>query len=247
MMPPARAVAVVQLRAGSTRLPGKALLPLAGIPLAAQVLRRLRAVPDFAQVVAAVPDQEEDRVFFRLAAECGCVAVAGSRDDVLGRFLVALDAYPGDPVVRFCGDNPLLATHLVPHALAEHARADADWTALTGLPLGCGFEVVRADALRRAAAEAAQPHQREHVTPYLREHPERFRLHQPPSPVAYPAGLRLTVDTADDYALQQRVYDALGGGEKIVALDDAVALLARHPEWLALNAHVQQKPPTSVG
>ncbi|HNW93446.1 MAG TPA: glycosyltransferase family protein [bacterium] len=240
------AVALVQVRTGSTRLPGKALRPLAGVPLTVHVINRIKAAGCFARIVLAFPDQEEDAVFYGLAREHGIAAWAGSRDDVLARFAGALAAFPGEPVVRFCGDNPLLATELAPQVIAAHTAAGADWTAMTGLPLGCGFEVISAAALQRAHREATQAHQREHVTPYLREHPEQFKLLQPAAPRCYPA-VRLTVDTADDLALLERIYAALWRPGAVVALDDALVLLAQHPEWQALNAHVRQKPPTAVG
>lgn len=239
-------VAIVQVRMGSTRLPGKSLRPLAGVPLFVHVIERLQAPKCFAHIVLAFPEQEEDKVFFGLAREHGIDAWAGSRDDVLARFIGALDAFPGEPVVRFCGDNPLLATELVPSVVAAHAAEQADRTVMAGLPLGCGFEVLRAAALRRAHAEAKELHQREHVTPYLYEQPEKFKLHRVPPPRAYP-DWRLTVDTAEDFALMEKIYAELWRPGAVIALDDALALLAQHPEWRALNSHVQQKPPTTVG
>lgn len=239
-------IAIVQVRMGSTRLPGKSLRPLAGVPLFVHVIARLQAPKCFANIVLAFPDQEEDKIFFDLAREHGIKAWAGSRDDVLARFIGALDKFPGDPVVRFCGDNPLLATELVPQVLVAHAAAQADRTVMAGLPLGCGCEVLSAAALRRAHAEARQPHQREHVTPYIYEQPELFKLQRVPPPRLYP-DWRLTVDTAEDLALMEKIYDALWRPGTVVDLDAALALLAQHPEWRELNRHVQQKPSTSVG
>lgn len=240
-------VAIVQIRMGSTRLPGKAMRPLAGLPLAVHVINRLKAPGCFARIVLAFPDQPEDKIFFALAREHGVDAWAGPRDDVLARFIGALDAFPGEPVVRLCGDNPLLATELAPALIVAHAAAGADRTIMAGLPLGCGFEVLSPAALRRAQLEATAPHQREHVTPYLYENPGLFRLLTVPPPREFHPQPRLTIDTPEDLALAERIYAELWRPGTVIAIDDALALLARHPEWLELNAHVRQKPPTSVG
>jgi spore coat polysaccharide biosynthesis protein SpsF len=110
------------------------------------------------------------------------------------------------------------------------------------LPLGTNVEVIGAAALRRAAAEATQPDEREHVTPYLRRHPTLFRLETLPLAVTPAvAALRLTVDYPSDYALLSLLFTKLGPDFSLTDPAGLPALLARHP-WLgAINADNVQR------
>lgn len=192
---------VVQARTGSTRLPGKVLADLDGEPMLGFQLRRLRGLPD-AQVVVATSDRPADDAVADVAAAVGVAVVRGPEDDVLGRFLVALDAFPAPTVVRLTGDCPLTDPGIVGSVLAHHTRHGADYTSNVlprSFPKGLDVEVVSAAALRVAQAEATDPADREHVTPYLYRHPGRFRLANVDS------GRDLgeewwTVDTASDLA-----------------------------------------------
>jgi spore coat polysaccharide biosynthesis protein SpsF len=110
-----------------------------------------------------------------------------------------------------------------------------------GYPLGFDTEVIAMEALREAARESSDPYEREHVTPFIWRRPERF-------PAVHLACVpdrrhwRLTVDTADDYALACRVYDELFEEDPLFGLDALTGLIGRRPELLELNAHVEQNP-----
>jgi spore coat polysaccharide biosynthesis protein SpsF len=109
------------------------------------------------------------------------------------------------------------------------------------LPLGTNLEVIAAPALRRAHREATQPEEREHVTPYLRGHPELFRLETRPCAVNESVrGLRLTLDYPSDYALFQLLFSLLPADFSLTDPAGLPALLAQYP-WLAsINNQNQQ-------
>ncbi len=242
-------VALIQARLGSSRLPGKSALPL---PLEAagdartilgHVIGRARRAARVSEVVVATTTQSLDDELAALAARLGAGVFRGSEADVLGRFAGALAAAgPADAVVRLTADNPALDPAFVDAAVAHHLAAGAAYTHTTGLPLGTNVEVISAAALRRAAAAATQPDEREHVTPYLRRHPELFRLETlllavPPAVAA----LRLTVDYPSDYALLSLFFAKLGPDFSLTDPAGLPALLARHP-WLgAINANNVQR------
>jgi spore coat polysaccharide biosynthesis protein SpsF len=242
-------VALIQARLGSSRLPGKSALPL---PLEAagdartilgHVIGRARRAATVSKVVVATTTQPLDDELASLAVRLGAGVFRGSETDVLGRFAGALAAAgPADAVVRLTADNPALDPAFVDAAVAHHLSTGADYTYTTGLPLGTNVEVIGAAALRRAAAEATQPDEREHVTPYLRRHPELFRLEM--LPLAVPpavAALRLTVDYPSDYALLSLLFTKLGPDFSLTDPAGLPALLARHP-WLgSLNADNVQR------
>jgi len=197
---------VVQMRLDSTRLPRKALLPLAGTTLAGQVMRRLRAIPADEYILATDADGAE--ALAEAASEAGFQVFAGPKDDVLARYALAVEAFGLERLVRATGDNPCVSIPLARLALAETA---ADYVGLYGMPVGMGVEVIAASALREAAARAVQAYDREHVCPFLYARPTEFRLRRPLCPQAYRLpGARVTVDTKDDYDRARALFEALG-------------------------------------
>ena len=231
----------------SSRLPGKVLLPL---PLSgpatvlSHVVRRARQVATGHAVVVATTDQPADDALAAAAAALGAHVFRGDEHDVLGRFVGALAQHPAEVVVRITADNPALDPAVVRAAVAHHQARRADYTLTTGLPLGTNVEVIGAAALRRTAAEATRPEEREHVTPYLRRHPELFRLETLPLPVPTAvAALRLTLDYPSDYALLHLLYSQLPADFSLTDPAGLPALLAHYP-WLAhINAHNAQVQP----
>jgi spore coat polysaccharide biosynthesis protein SpsF len=240
---PQSVVALVQARMGSSRLPGKVLRQVAGRTLLAHLIERLRAAHSLdALVVATTVDPSDDAI----EAEChrrGVRVFRGSELDVLARF----DQAAGDAatVVRVTGDCPLMDPAEVDRVVTAFQAADVDYAtnqlpAQRKVPLGLAVEVFSRAALRRAALEAHEPHQREHVTPYLYDTPGRFRVLL----VDYPRDLsrwRITVDTPADLAVVQPTLEALDGRPDAFSLQAALDFLEAHPDIAARNADVAQK------
>jgi spore coat polysaccharide biosynthesis protein SpsF len=199
-----RVAAFVQGRMGSSRLPGKSLMALwDDMSLLELVLRRVGAARTVETVVLATSDAPCDDPLAELAADLGVAVHRGPEDDVLDRFAGALEAHPADAVVRVCADNPFVdpgaIDDLVTRFLAAQPRDYAsNHTEASGLPDGIGAEVVSASALRRTAREATSVTDREHVTTFIRAHPDEFQvLVVPPADPRWPF-LKLDVDTPED-------------------------------------------------
>ncbi|MCU1426176.1 MAG: acylneuraminate cytidylyltransferase, partial [Actinomycetia bacterium] len=208
------ALLVVQARTGSTRLPGKVLADLGGRPMLRFLLDRLdgldRTVID--EVVVATSTETRDDAVAEIAAAAGRPVVRGSEQDVLARFIAALDAYPAHNVVRITADCPLTDPALVEAVVEHHVERGAHYTTNTlprTFPKGLDVEVATAEALRVAHAEAATRPEREHVMPFLYRRPERFRLAnlRNDSPLG---SERWTVDTAEDLARVRAMCARLG-------------------------------------
>jgi spore coat polysaccharide biosynthesis protein SpsF len=197
---------VVQARTGSSRLPGKVLADLDGRPMLHFLLDRLAtlAVDD---VVVATSTEARDDAVADIALAAGRPVVRGSEQDVLDRFVGALDTFPARHVVRITADCPLSDPRLIDAVVAHHRETRADYTTNTlprTFPKGLDVEVVTADALRVAHAEAATTAEREHVMPFLYRRPERFRLANLRNDE--PLGEeRWTVDTSDDLERVRRI------------------------------------------
>lgn len=237
------ALCIVQARMSSTRLPGKVLMDLAGRPVLALVLARLSRSRHIGRVVVATTTGAEDDA---IAAACGQLAVdvhRGPLEDVLARYAVAATGRAGDPIVRVTSDCPLIDPQVIDAMLAAFDPAACDYLSNAierSFPRGLDAEVFSRAALDCAHREATQPHEREHVTPYLYQHPERFRLahHRRADDRSM---LRWTLDTPEDYAFLQAFVQRLGDRVVDAGIDELLGVFDAAPELADINRHIQQK------
>jgi len=199
---------VLQARVDSSRLPGKALLPLGGRPIVLRVMEALNKIPAELRILACPEDSKS--AFAELAQEAGFSLFAGPKEDVLDRFCLCLRNFGIRHLIRATGDNPFVFADAAYAIITEGLTLGADYAGYSGLPLGAGVESVNAKALLLAGTEAVSQYDREHVCPYLYTHPEKFLLHRPLAPQAWQgSGIHLTVDTQQDYEQAQALYAAL--------------------------------------
>jgi spore coat polysaccharide biosynthesis protein SpsF len=216
-----RVVAIIQARLGSTRLPGKVLKPLAGQPMLARVVERTRRAK-----------------FLHETA----VATTIATQDLLDRYHAAALVHRADAVVRITSDCPLIDPGLIDRVVEAFFQGEFDYASNTmeprTFPRGLDVEVIGFEALERAWREDTNPEWREHTTPYIYRHPDRFRLR----PVRNNRDLsfyRWTVDTPEDYEFVRRVYEHFGHDRFLWT--DVLKALDEHPDWVEINRHVQQK------
>jgi len=239
---------IVQARMTSTRLPGKVLLPLAGEPMLVRLLDRLRRVQRASGVVIATTTNPTDDPIAALCKQRGVPCHRGSEHDVLSRYADAARAYSADVVVRITSDCPLIDPALIDQVIATYEEGDSDYVSNMlppTWPYGMAVEVFSAAALRQAHTEANQPAEREHVTPFIYWHPERYHLRNVASPSDLSAQ-RWTVDTPEDYELVRRLFETLYPNRPEFTLGDLLATMEAHPGWMAINQHVQQQPATDT-
>ena len=223
----------------STRLPGKVLADLAGIPMILRQIERLRRATRLDRIVVATSDQTSDDPLAVCLIAAGVPVFRGSLDDVLGRFMGAIEAFgPVRTVVRLTADCPLADPELIDETLKLHARSGADYTSNTparrSYPKGLDVEVFEAVALKIAASETTDPYDHEHVTPFLYRHPERFTvagLEQ----AADEGDLRWTVDRPDDLDFVRAVYEELYAAKPAFTSDDVRALVRGRPDLANLG------------
>ncbi len=236
-----RVLAIVQARLGSTRLPGKALLEVAGRPMLAHVVERAAAIPGVGGIVLATSVNPGDDRLVQFAREMGLPSVRGSEEDVLDRFRTAIREYPAHVVVRVTADCPLLDPEVSGLVMAEYLRRAGSVDYVSNVqpptyPDGLDTEVFSREALETAWREARLPSEREHVTPYLWRRPDRFRI----ANVFHTkdlSALRWTVDTAADLAFVRAVYDSLSpNGTRLFGMAEILALLRERPDLQSLNA-----------
>ncbi len=237
---------IVQARMTSTRLPGKVLLPLAGVPMLTRLIERLRRVQRADGIVIATTTNTTDDPIAALCAEQGAPCHRGSEHDVLSRYADAARLHGADVVVRITSDCPLIDPTLIDQVIAAYEEGGSDYVSNMlppTWPYGMAVEVFSAAALAQAHAEATQAAEREHVTPFLYGHPERYRLRNVASPLDL-SQHRWTVDTPEDYELVRRLFEALVDTHPEFTQTDILAVLDAHPDWITINQHIRQKPAT---
>jgi spore coat polysaccharide biosynthesis protein SpsF len=189
-------------------------MPLGGATLIEQAMIRLSRASSELRILAT--DERSAASLAPLAERRGFELVVGPEDDVLARYCLAIRRFKPDLVIRATGDNPLVSYELADLLVERRASIPSDYAGFLGMPTGMGVELVAAEALLRAEAEARETREREHVCPYLYGHPELFRIDRPEAPAPYLLpGASVTVDTAADYESLLRLYGALYDGAPI--------------------------------
>jgi spore coat polysaccharide biosynthesis protein SpsF len=231
---------------GSSRLPGKTLMPLGAQSVLANVIIRVRAAKLVNNVVVATSDAPVDDPIETEAKRYGAEVFRGSADDVLDRYLGAAAAAQADVIVRVTADCPLIDPVELDNLIGMFLRpaGNADYVTNTlerTFPRGLDVEVFSAQALRIAAANGRAQEEREHVTLYFRRHPDIFRLRGKNS-VKDLSHHRWTLDTPEDLTFLRKVFElAELDGRSIPRFETLVEMLEAHPEIVAINAGVAQK------
>lgn len=241
---PLKTVAIVQARTGSHRLPGKVLTDISGRPMLERVLARLRRCPALDAIVVATSTAAGDDAIVSACQHWGMAVFRGSEDDVLDRFYQAARIFSAGVCMRITADCPLLDPSICALILQ---RFQAAWPAIDyasntiehTFPRGLDAEVFTYAALEKTRLLATQAYERAHVTAFIYQHPELFRLCSVTQRPARP-DLRWTVDTPEDLEFVRQVYRRLGPGDEF-GQAEVLQLLEQEPQLSQINAHIRQK------
>ena len=236
---------IVQTRMTSTRLPGKVLLPILSRPMLSYQLERLRRVSQADRVVIATTTNATDDPIVDFCATEGVDCTRGSEQDVLSRYFEAASRFAAGTVVRVTSDCPLNDPQLVDSAISAYRDEAGGCDYVSNMlepswPYGMAVEVFSARTLAEAHVEATAEAEREHVTPFIYWRPGRYSLKS----LSMQPDLsqhRWTVDTPEDFELVRRILESLYPHKPCFAMADVLALLAEHPDWAAINRHIEQK------
>jgi spore coat polysaccharide biosynthesis protein SpsF len=238
-------IAIIQARMTSTRLPGKSLLPLAGVPMLEHVIRRVQRVPGLNEVRVATTNDGSEAPLNSLCERLGVLTYRGSVTDVLSRYVAVAAATNADLIMRITADCPFIDPEVSGRVLEALVKAPGRYSYVSNTlprtyPRGLDTEVFTRDALETAHREARDPADREHVTRFIYSQPERFALHGV-TDSSDNSGLRWTVDTPEDYQFAQAVYERLWPTNKSFTFKEVLGVIARNPELTKINAHVAQR------
>ncbi len=235
-------LAIVQARLSSTRLPGKVLMPILGRPMLWRQLERVKLAKSIDRLIVATSDQPEDRQLVDMCREFGIECYCGSLDDVLDRFYQAARRYQADHIVRLTGDCPVADPQVIDAVIDCYRSGDCDYASNINPPTfpdGIDVEVMRFDCLEQAWREAKLPSQREHVTPFIWQQPQRFKLVNFANDTDL-CHLRWTVDEPEDFEFITKVYEALYPTDSGFSMSQICSLLERRPDLCKLNADFER-------
>ncbi|MBI3336768.1 glycosyltransferase family protein [Candidatus Peregrinibacteria bacterium] len=233
-------VAIIQARMSSTRLPEKVLADIGGRPMLYRVVERVRLTPAIAEVIVATSTDASDEPIALYCKKQGFSCFRGDLSDVLARYYHAARAYRADVIVRITADCPLHDPAVIQKVVRAFDPQKHDYVSNVlppTYPDGLDTEVFSFATLERMHTEAVLPSEREHVTFYITNHPECFRIHNVP----YTEDLhtyRWVVDRPQDLVFAQAVYSHFG--EKSFGMEDILALLREQPELCKLNEGIQR-------
>lgn len=238
-----RVMAILQARMTSRRLPGKVLRTILGRPMLALQLERLKRCAGAQKLIVATSTDASDEAIAALCEREGTECFRGSLEDVLDRFHQAALTYRPDHVVRLTADCPLADPELIDRVIEFHLEGGYDFTSnalVRTYPTGLDASVVRRAALEQAWREARLPAEREHVTLYMKAHPERFRIGDFRD-TQDRSSLRWTVDEPADFDFVRAVYERLYAQNPRFGMDDVFELLAREPALADINRGIAQR------
>jgi len=237
-----RTVAIIQARMGSTRLPGKIMKDLGGDTVLARVVRRLSRAALIDEMVVATTNGVADEVIVQECNRLGVAHFRGSEGDVLDRHYRAAMEHGAEAVVRIPSDKPMIDPEVCDFVVRTFLEKQPDYASNAWqrtFPLGLDTEIMTFAALARAWKEGSKPYERIHVTPYIYEHPNLFRVLHVKGEHDY-GQYRWTLDTPEDLVFLRAVYDRLGNVDTF-HWREVLALLDREPALRQLNQHVRQK------
>ncbi len=212
-----RVVAVVQARMGSSRFSGKMLARLGNETLLEWVLTRVCDAKRLDQVVLATSTSPDDDKLADAASGFKVGIVRGSQDDVLDRFVQAAKISQADLVVRVCADNPFVAAEEIDRLVVAHESGNHDYSCNHQQRLnnryadGFGAEILSAQLLNSIAKLTTQQAHREHVTSYIWDNSDKFKINavQAPQELAFPE-IKLDIDTPQDLSRLNEFVDNFG-------------------------------------
>jgi spore coat polysaccharide biosynthesis protein SpsF len=237
-------IAIVQARMGSTRLPGKVLLDLAGKPMLVRDMERIQRAKNIDDIVIATTKKSEDDKIISLCRDNGWNFFRGRENDVLDRYYQAAREYCAKTVVRITSDCPLIEPMIVDRIIEKFSvmTPKIDYVSnifpIRTYPRGLDTEVMSFSALERCWKEEANPVSREHVTPYIHRHPDRFRISEVNNELDL-SSMRWTVDSPEDMAFACRIYEHFG--DHYFSWTDVLSLLREQPELMEINKDILQK------
>lgn len=219
-----KVAAIIQARMGSTRLPGKVLKKICDSPVVMHVVNRVKLCENINEIIVATSVEKENDELVKVLEEEKVKVFRGSEDDVLHRFYKAAKENNVHIVVRVTSDNPLIDYKLLDGLVERLLENNLDYCCNAKFPVGSSGEAFTIHALEKAFENAEKQYDREHVTPYIKEHKEIFKQ-DIMSSYKDLSNIRITLDTIEDYEFISVIYEGLFDKYPYFTTKDIIAFL----------------------
>lgn len=232
--------AIIQARMGSTRLPGKIMLPILDKPVLEHLINRVKKSSNIDEIIVATSINKNDDIIEKFCKSQKIKCFRGSENDVLLRYFEAAKKFSIDIIVRLTSDTPLLDPKVIDKVIIKYNEKKYDFVSNffplpRTYPDGYNVEVFSMKLLEQTNIEAKKPSDREHVTTFITMQPNKFKKYRVDSEKDL-SKYRLNLDYKEDFELIKSVLEKLG---KKTDLDDIINWLDKHPEILKLNSHIK--------
>jgi len=183
-----KTIALIAVRLGSSRLPGKAMMPILGKPMIEHMIDRIRRSRSIDEILIATTTLESDDELECFAKDQGISCFRGAVNDVLGRMGAAVASINADLIVEMLGDNPLVHADLIDDVVDFYHSGDFDYASnatieyphagpeIAKFPVGIRVQVFSPGALAECDRLVSDEEHREHSTSFIYENPNIFKL-----------------------------------------------------------------------
>nr|WP_321496409.1 glycosyltransferase family protein [uncultured Methanolobus sp.] len=234
-------VGIIQARTGSTRLPGKVVKKIGDATILEILLTRLKNVTALDEIVVATTTRKEDDIIEELSLQNDVNVFRGSENNVLDRYYKAAEKYNADIIVRITSDNPLVSLDLISYQVDYLIRENCDYVNSKGIILGTGVETFSFESLKAAWENARNEYETEHVTPYIYEHENIFKIKNVSQLKFLERNdIRLTIDTQEDFDIYLQLEKVFGDLTK-PTLCEIVEHLDKNKDMKSINQNIVQK------
>jgi len=230
---------IIQARMGSSRLPGKVLMKTdEGKPLLFYVIKQLQYSKKFEKIIVATTTNREDDVIEECVKTLGVECFRGNEKDVLDRYYQCAKKFSLSVIIRITADCPLIDPNIVDQVIEKFFSENFDYATNTltrTFPDGTDVEVFSFDMLEKAWKNSVLPSEREHVTPFMRNKKNNFKLYNLES-VMNLRDIRITVDRKQDYELVKKIISKVK--KRPILLNDVSELLKNEPSLNEINQDI---------
>lgn len=242
-----KVAAIVEVRMGSERLPGKSMKKIIGKPMIELLTERLKKATTLDEIILAIPTSPENDVLEKFARDHGLKCFRGSEDDVLDRVLQAAKKFDVDVIVEITGDCPLIDPEITDNVVDFYLKNFNSYSFVSNVtpmtfPRGLDVRVFSTKILEEVSKITNDPADRENVSIYIYEHPKKYGLHniEAEGKLRRP-DLRICVDTIEDFRVIETIFENLYHKNPNFGAREIIDFLDKNPEIRKINIYVKQK------
>jgi spore coat polysaccharide biosynthesis protein SpsF (cytidylyltransferase family) len=239
--------AIIQARMGSTRLPKKTMMRIQNKPLLYYTIKQAQASTKISKIIIATTTLPEDQEIVDFAKSLGLKYYCGEPLDVLDRFYQCAKKFSIDNIVRVTPDDPFVDPCIIDNVIEKFETDNFDYVSnsiskendvwnhnLNGFPYGLAVEVISFTALEQAWKNSTKPSEREHVSPYIINNPQLFKLDSIKNSQDF-SDIRLTVDHKEDFDLAEKIINHFQSNE-IFKMEKIVKFIRENPSLKKINS-----------